>query len=546
MAEWQNMFGDSDSDSDSDSGGQEEASEQVESSSSMPAPFVIKQIPGIGGMRGVFAARDLPAGTLVLAEVPTYTWQGHFSDVDVLRQTVTGICTSAKAHAATQALHPFVIEDADEEEVAAMRELWEGALSLAVDDLKTKGADGAVFSANELLRVSIALQHNAYGSGFYEIFSLVNHTCSPNCMKLCPSMDKGWRKASEIWTTRDVSKGEELTICYNHVREMTDKSIAHFLHEHHRFKCACPIHPPNDKISNDMDEESSQSAGNETSLENDWSSVLQERVEYYEEQLGRFTGDTIGQKKKIEVMTDIVTACEEILSEITDKIKSSPELFANLTVILSGALSISDNELIKPSTCLNFEKPLPVMERDALYMMVRLHKLVVAAASVCIEEFGKKEAVFIQKQKSVQAASVGNNLVWASEQYILHALEVTPLQMYYLGDNHPDIAQTLLDIAEGISCALSLQRESAKHQVFNGMPSPTAVADRNVLRRVHIHDAMKFSWAQADKSAQQMMNVVRKEGERVASLYTPRYDLVQERLVSLSLEMPSAYVNDYV
>jgi hypothetical protein len=40
------------------------------------------------------------------------------------------------------------------------------------------------------------------------------------------------------------------------------------------------------------------------------------------------------------------------------------------------------------------------------------------------------------------------------------------------------------------------------------------------------------------------MNVVRKEGERVASLYTPRYDLVQERLVSLSLEMPSAYVND--
>jgi hypothetical protein len=575
MAEWQDMFGDDNSDSSGDeeeketmdgapSGDVHSKDLAVHSKQQVPnmSPYVIKQIPGIGGMRGVFAAEDLPAGTLILAECPVYTWKGHFSDVSVLRSTVTGICSSDKAYAATKSLHPFVLADADEEEIATMRDLWGETLALAVTDLNS--LRGSEINADEVLRVSIALQHNAYGSGFYQIFSLVNHTCAPNCTKLCPTTDKGWRRASEIWTNRDVQKGEELTICYNHIREMTNSSIAKFLHEHHRFQCNCPIHSvesnPQSVFSCEprVDKESSgdlHTAEEETTtLVDDWSSVLQERVEYYEEQLERFSGGGAEDKNKdLDVLFDIITVCGEILSEMVEYLNEFSEHFSILKHVMSGFLMLKENQLVKPGVYVNTSDPMREKERDGMYMMVRLHKIIVSAASVSIEELGKKEALLQAKNKSDMACKVFEKLVWASEQYLTHALAVAPLQLYYLGHSHPDIAQTFLDIAEGISCAFSLNTEAAKYATTlaatKHLSVPQDVSNRsiitteeaNILRRVYVFNPEKYGWAQSSKLAQQMMENIRKEGNRVANLYKPRYDVVQERLVAMSLEMPDAY-----
>mgnify|MGYP003384942532 FL=1 len=548
MAEWQDMFG---NDDDSDFSGDEEevgigshGEEEVDTINKTPPPFVVKQIPGIGGMRGIFAARDLPAGTLILAECPVYTWKGHFSNVDVLRRTVTDICSSDKAYATTQALHPFVLEDADEDEIATMRELWGDALPLTVSDLSSRS--GPEIDSNEVLRVSITLQHNAYGSGFYQIFSLVNHTCAPNCTKLYPSAEKGWRKASEIWTNRDVKEGDELTICYNHIREMTDLSIAQFLHDHHRFQCHCPIHSVASYSQLDTKEENEASAGEETTLVDDWSSVLQERAEYYEEQLEQSI-----KTKDLDVLFDIITVCEDILTGIADYMKNYPEQFPSMKNILNGFVTVKGNQLLKPDHYFNSNEPIMVKERDAIYMMVRLHKITVSAASVSIEELGKKESTLLSKQKSDKAKKVFQRLLWAAEQYLTHAVAVAPLQLYYLGEAHPDIAQTFLDIAEGISCSFSLYAGASKYektvQTTTQKPNETEeenkdiLMEANILPRLHAFNSETFSWARSHKSAQQMMENIRKEGERIANLYRPRYDLVQERLVTASLQMPDAY-----
>lgn len=574
MAEWEAMFGDDHSDS-----SDEEDAQVFEKGDHpkhlKPPPFVIKQIPGIGGLRGVFAAEDLLAGTLILAECPIYTWKGHFSDVDVLRSTVTGICSSQKAHRATKALHPFVLEDADEEEISTMKELWGESLSLAVADLGfLEGSED--IDANEVLRVSIALQHNAYGSGFYEMFSLVNHTCAPNCTKLCPSMDKGWRKASEIWTNCDVKKGDELTICYNHIREMTEKSVAQFLHEHHRFKCTCSLHPrdavnspsdppclstlesssgslrPHVEDVSDGEEDVVQDTEMGAEKEEDWSAVLQERVEYYEEQLKMFTRfegagagtadkDTKKSKKKdLDMLVDIITVCGEILTDIEEHCKRNH--FSSLQRISDSFLSVGESQLLKPAV--TFPEPLGVDERDGMYMMVRLYKIVISAASVAIQELGTEECTLLAKNKSEKAYKVFEKLLWSSEQYLLHALDIAVIQLFYLGDAHPDIAQTFLDIAEGISCAFSLTAGAEKYTAAlraDGDDEESRITS-DVLQRVYSFSPERHGWARSRKSAQLMMETVRMEGERVANLYRSRYDLVQERLVTTSLLMPDAYI----
>jgi hypothetical protein len=289
-------------------------------------------------------------------------------------------------------------------------------------------------------------------------------------------------------------------------------------------------------------------------MDDDWSTVLQERVEYYEEQLERFTGERSEKRKDLAILFDIITVCSEILSEISDHVQENLDVFATLKRVRDGYLVVEGNRLIKPNLHLDDSQPMiSAKERDGLYMMVRLHKIIVTAASVSVEELGRKEAVLAKKRKD-RACGVFKKLTWASEQYLRHALEIAPLQLYYLGEAHPDIAQTFLDIAEGIKCACSLAEEASKYQQqyeqHEEKESPVAeqkgkldsgMEEASVLQRVHACDPGKYEWALSLKSALQLMEKVRKEGERVAHLYRPHYDLVQARLVTTALDMPEAY-----
>jgi hypothetical protein len=275
-------------------------------------------------------------------------------------------------------------------------------------------------------------------------------------------------------------------------------------------------------------------------------------VEYYEEQLERFMAE---KTKDVEVFFDIVTVCKEMIVDIGDYMKNTPDQFSTLEAVSKGFVAVEQNQLVTPSISFDPLEPIGVNDRDGIYMMVRLHKIVVSAASASIEELGKLESKLLQKQKMVKASHVFKKLLWAAANYLKHALEIVPLQLYYLGGAHPDIAQTYLDIAEGISCAFSLTTKASQYSTVTSTgttPQSHGHEQRhdafdsdlqvNILHQLHDTNSEKFVWATSRKSAQQLMEKIRKEGERIANLYRPRYDILQERLVATPLAMPDAYL----
>lgn len=188
----------------------------------------------VGGGRGLFAACDIPPGSLILAEKPFIVWPKHvdFSEVDDLATAILQILQSEAAVRCTQQLYPYTIEDCDKDECEVIRKLFE---SYDESDL-TKLAVAGGSSLEEIIRIALVLQHNGFGSGLYERQSLLNHSCCPNCIKLIPATKNG---CSEIWTICDVKNDEELTICYVNPLETATISVREYLHTNHRFTCSC-------------------------------------------------------------------------------------------------------------------------------------------------------------------------------------------------------------------------------------------------------------------------------------------------------------------
>eukprot|EP01041_Mallomonas_annulata_P012864 gene12864-27129_t len=185
-----NLFGESDSEDDS-----VEVSPRLSITTALEA-----EVPSAGGGRGLIATRNLPAGTLVLAEMPILVWPDiERASPARLRMMTESVLSSLKAYQATISMFPQKLEDVSIEEITFLREYLQDEFNFLIKDR----------NENEVLRVLLVLQHNAFSSGFYAKFSLINHSCNPNCIKFNPSKSNG--KASEIWTTRYVLQGSDHT-----------------------------------------------------------------------------------------------------------------------------------------------------------------------------------------------------------------------------------------------------------------------------------------------------------------------------------------------
>jgi hypothetical protein len=203
----------------------------------------IRQLPIVGGGRGLFAKCNIPVGTLIVAEVPVQTWEGkNLDDHDDLFDVLEAALMNEKAYKTTQQLHPISIEQADVEEIQRI----EGSLTeervatlLSAVAQSPLGAEGRDIDKTEIVRVLLTLQHNGFNSGLYGALTKINHSCDPNAIKFSPSA--GSSGASEIWSVRDIREGEEITICYCEPLEMTRQSMHEFLVAHHRFICCCTV-----------------------------------------------------------------------------------------------------------------------------------------------------------------------------------------------------------------------------------------------------------------------------------------------------------------
>mmetsp|Transcript_58147 Transcript_58147/g.136790 ORF Transcript_58147/g.136790 Transcript_58147/m.136790 type:complete len:282 (+) Transcript_58147:124-969(+) len=161
-----------------------------------------------GGGRGYTAAQDIMPGTILCVEKCFVEWPEPSEDYPLLINMVRKILKREDALDVVRTLgplHPKTLESCDAELLARVSE--ERAEEIA----KISADFPGVISKDEILRLILALQSNAFGSGAFLHFSMFNHSCKPNCLKLTAATSSG---GSELCATTFIKKGEPLTISY--------------------------------------------------------------------------------------------------------------------------------------------------------------------------------------------------------------------------------------------------------------------------------------------------------------------------------------------
>lgn len=186
----------------------------------------------VGGQRGLFATVDVKAGSLIVLEWPILAWDRSLLEMDDGIWTIVELITKLPdAHNTSKELHPQQLGDVDAEEVRKVEEM------IAQGQVPAGILANLSVSREEMIRIYLTLQHNGFQSGLYHQLCLINHSCQPNCIKFEPRA--GSRGASEVWTTKDVAAGEELTICYLHPMESSWQYAQDYLQTQHGFVCKC-------------------------------------------------------------------------------------------------------------------------------------------------------------------------------------------------------------------------------------------------------------------------------------------------------------------
>jgi hypothetical protein len=427
-----------------------------------PTQLVSVRSMDVGGGRGVFANGDLPAGFLVLSEIPVVTWPDECSDLEDhanLLRALYLLCTNRDAFEVSTHLHPLVLGDADADEIAAAREILS-------EDVDNSILEDSAKTTEDALRVLLTLQHNGFVSGLYQNLSLVNHSCNPNCIKFAPTASS--LHASEIWTTRPVLAGEEITICYCSPLETTRRSMLNFLKTHHRFDCTCsqclsisPSPSPSAAVT------STGVIGQKSSLNElfiaEIAQNFQDLLETMESELkwGHVKDATINLKTYMSMIGTVKKAIMEFQHDIKAAIIKdceSGDIDLALTELISYQQLMARSSKIGISASIACIRAVDVIENQEVTSGSKLslpygqrtcvkHSEGVDSAAVCsASTVDTRTSAGRQRQPVIQ---------WCAEAYLRYGLGCLASQLTYLGADHADLATTNAEAATALDLLLT-------------------------------------------------------------------------------------------
>ena len=436
----------------------------------LPYAEVKDNIVEIGGGRGVFAKMNLQPGCLVMSEISSIEFRdsSDLDDPSEFIHTVEEIIKDQKAKDCCSVLHPISINFVSKEDIERMRSTWnEEALISTADRLQC--------SQEEIIRVGLALQHNGFSSGLYHTLTKVNHSCFPNCIKFKPTAQSNW--ASEIWTTRPVREGEELTICYCEPMEMTTRSMREYLFTQHRFTCLCEL-CTSLKISHELSLDANSSLV-ELDRKQDMLSMAERELSFI----------------SIEEHNDRLRICKKMIA-LGEKslLKDIDSMFAQCS---------------KGDTAKEI-----VMVRSLKVMKIRVLKHLVQAAAVSIESYSQTHGV----KKSVLFAALCT--------YVGASNSLLGLQKEVLGDDHCDLGTTYADLAEGLQCLLASTSIGGKLSSSSNMCLPQDIAQKLQAPPYAFEAVSDYN------RFKNMMSTAETEARRLKALYNTRLKY-PEALVAL-------------
>ena len=479
----------------------------------------------VGGGRGLFAKVDIEPGSLVLSEIPIILWPdaSQMDDPLFLLNEIESICSNELAVDACVFLFPQVFEEADDEEVARVKEV---CTESKINEIASKMS----VTPNEIIRKILAIQHNGFGTGLYKYIAMLNHSCVPNCIKYAPSNGSSW--ASEVWSTTFIKKGEELVMSYQQPYELIVASMQEFLKIHHRFTCvckACAADRLNVKSKTQADEEDEKDGEGKSETQNEGASASSSVTE-----LITIQDSLDGMEKEIKWMgvdspEDVLRTCKKMLS------LGSGMLERAAATASEGAMAHwGDDRAVSGGEGENENWR---GDRSSLLVTARVHKMLVSVSALAMETHSQIEG----SGKRVKT-SLARRVLFA---FILHASKLLALQKIYLGEKHPEIATTCLDIAEGLRCAIDLlstkavadsstkgEKEYDKDQEQSNDKDKDK--DKDGSDDIDIETLPLFlaamresgvSWASGCNSARELSKIAKQyktEGEHVKALYSAR------------------------
>lgn len=191
--------------------------------------------------RGIFAAKDIPAGTRILSEtplimVPGNPWRG------TLTENIATFCEVARQTDPDNLapLETLLSDESDEldpqtSEIVQkwFEENYPKAADFVLDYYVPKYS--RLFSVYQ--RYAVRLRQEDAG-GVFDQYSLINHSCSPNAHAFYDHT----KERHQVHLTRDVKDGDQIFVSYNRFQALprAERQAEHRL-KGHKFVCNCAL-----------------------------------------------------------------------------------------------------------------------------------------------------------------------------------------------------------------------------------------------------------------------------------------------------------------
>ena len=190
-------------------------------------PVMIAEV----GKKGLVAAKDIKMGEQILIDSVAISMERKpFGDV-VTRKFAQSFRDQ--------------IQGLPEEKATQFNNLSvNNSITLSERNLKTLRKENCLGEMKIFLSNRIEIEKEDLDALFY-VLSLINHSCSPN-VEECPlpreSEDQEKVEEYELRAVRDISKGEEITICYSNFATRSPKHTRlSYLKEKFGFNCKCCV-----------------------------------------------------------------------------------------------------------------------------------------------------------------------------------------------------------------------------------------------------------------------------------------------------------------
>ena len=426
--------------------------------------------------RGYIATANLNPGTLLLVEQPAFKWPTSQIGSELDLSSIQAIVGEQNKEYAQQLVHDMeylyptkwdvndimmatqkVTADEDDYEtnekiqikdmVEIMQMQHSGSKALekilkiaqerqistsADDDSDGTGSIGCgrIIDEIDIMRMLLTLRYNGFDSGLYLHFAMFNHCDDANCIKYVPEQQRGGggkttnknqdMTYSEVRTTKYIKKGQALTLHYLNPREVSHATRRLHIWDQHRFDIGDGMKHFNPKFK---------------------------ELEFIHDEFPKSCADKQDKERMTYHIENAINDLEKLYKEI--KIASQFILHALTQQQIMDDTAIETFERCKALEFATQELIQVTIEKtgnEKHLLLIRCCRLHLDSIELLLQ-FGNHPQPLLTLTNKQQ-----NEII---SRFIVTCHKLLPIQIQYLGQDHPDIARTYYDFAMGLNSLLS-------------------------------------------------------------------------------------------